>query len=296
MSKAIKAHISLLVVNLIYGANYSIVKFVSPHFIQPYGLVLIRAGVTFMLFMVTGFFLPGEKIERKYILRLALLGVCGVAVNQMLFIKGLVLGSAINASVIMMLNPIIVMLIEVIFLRQKAPLLKIIGIILGISGSVTLFLMRHGFSLRGDIMVLFNCISWAVYLVTVRPLMVKYRTVTVVKWVFAFGFIYVLPFSWGEFSAFNYQAMTTMAWCGLAFIVLGSTFIAYFLNTYALRELSASVASAYIYLQPLIAVILAISLGQDKLDVYKVMSALLIIAGIAFVSFSYNGKKVVVND
>src|SRR5581483_1582672 len=196
MSKVVKAHIALLVVNLIYGANFSIVKKVVPSSIHSFALVVLRAGSAVLLFWLTYLFMRHkEKVAKKDFIKLILLGVFGVALNQLLFIRGLELSTPINAAIIMIFNPIIVMLLEIVFLKEKAPLIRIVGIALGATGATILLLFKAGFSfggsstLTGDIMVLINCISWAVFMVMVKPLMLKYNTVTVTKWVFTFGFL-----------------------------------------------------------------------------------------------------------
>ncbi|HTB30575.1 MAG TPA: DMT family transporter [Bacteroidia bacterium] len=290
MGKVVKAHFALLIVNLIYGANYSIVKKLAG-FIDPFALVFIRAVVTMLLFWATGMFIRDKTIEKKDFRKLMLLGLFGVAINQLLFIKGLFMGNAINASIIMIFSPIVVILIEVLFLKEKAPLIRIAGIIAGVAGAVTLLLFKKPGTtgnnlLIGDILILINCIAWSVYMVMVKPLMMKYKTVTVVKWVFLFGAIYVVPFGWSGIHAFNISGMGTMQWACMAYVVLGSTFIAYYLNTYALTELNASIAATYIYLQPVIAALFAIAFKQDSLDVVKIVSAVLIILGIYLVSRS----------
>ncbi len=290
MNKIVKAHVALLTVNLIYGANYSIVKKLE-HFIDPFALVLIRAGVTMLLFWISGLFVRDKILEKKDFRKLMLLGVFSIALNQLLFIKGLFIGNAINAAIIMIFSPIVVILIEILFLKEKAPLIRIAGIAVGTIGAFTLLLFKPAGTtgnnvLIGDILILINCISWSIYMVMVKPLMLKYKTVTVVKWIFLFGTIYVLPFGWSGLNAFNISAMGATEWACMAYVVVGSTFIAYFLNTYALTELSASIAATYIYLQPVIAALFAIALKQDSLDMVKVISALLIIIGIFLVSRS----------
>jgi len=286
MSKVIKAHLALLMVNLIYGANFSIVKEVVPASIQSFALVVLRAGSAMVLFWLMSIFLPKEKIAKKDFIKMTLLGVFGVAINQLLFIRGLELSTPINASIIMIFNPIMVMLIEIIFLKEKAPLMRIIGIGIGVLGASMLLLFKAGFSFggstttAGDIMVLINCISWAVFLVMVKPLMLKYKTVTIMKWVFSFGFIYVLPFGYPQLKNFDIQSLGFLSWTCIGYILVASTFIAYFLNTYALAELSPSVASTYIYLQPVIASCIAIYLKQDKPNAIKFVSAALVILGI----------------
>ncbi len=290
MGKVVKAHLALLAVNLIYGANYSIVKKLEG-FIDPFALVVIRAGVSMLLFWATGLFVRDKAITKKDFRKLMLLGVFAIAINQLFFIKGLFMGNAINASIIMIFSPIVVILIEILFLKEKAPLIRIAGIITGIAGAFTLLIFRKPGTtgndlLVGDILIFVNCISWSIYMVMVKPLMLKYKTVTVVKWIFLFGTIYVLPFGWSGLNSFNMAAMGATQWACIAYVVIGSTFFAYFLNTYALTELSASIASTYIYLQPVIAALFAIALNKDTIDAIKIISALLIIFGIYLVSLS----------
>lgn len=290
--KVIKAHLALLGVNAIYGANFSIAKSVIGHDIQPYALVLLRATFSMLLFWLTSLFFPKEKIERKDFIKLLLLGVFGVALNQLLFIKGLYESKPINASIIMILNPIFVIILEILFLKEKLPPIRLAGIVSGTIGASLLLLFGKEVSVhRGDIMILINCISWAIYMVMVKPLMVKYKTVTVVKWVFAFGAIYVLPFGWPELQLFNVHAISVNAMLCIAYVIIASTYIAYFLNTYALAELSPSIASTYIYLQPLIAAGIAVSMQQDSIDARKVLSAVFIIFGIYLVGLSRKKPK-----
>ena len=292
MNKVVKAHLALLGVNAIYGANFSIAKSVIGHDIQPYALVLLRAVFSMILFWATSFFFPKEKIEKKDFIKLMLLGVFGVALNQLMFIKGLYESKPINASIIMILNPIFVIILEILFLKEKLPPIRLAGIVSGTIGASLLLLFGKEISVhQGDIMILINCISWAIYMVMVKPLMVKYRTTTVVRWVFAFGALYVLPFGWPELQLFNPHAVSLTAWFCIAYVIVASTFIAYFLNTYALAELSPSIASTYIYLQPLIAAGIAVSMKQDSIDTRKVLSAVFIIFGIYLVGLSRKKKK-----
>lgn len=296
MSRVVKAHLALLGVNLIYGANYSIVKAIVPMHIQPFALVAIRASCCALLFWFTSLFLPKEKIAKKDFIKLLLLGVFGVALNQLLFIKGLAMSTPINAAIIMIFNPVIVMLLEIIFLKEKAPFIRVAGIMAGILGALILLLGRKDISFSsssftGDILVLINCTSWAVYLVMAKPLLVKYRTVTIVKWVFSFGMVYVFPFGLPQLKTFDAHSASIMVWLCIGYVVMASTYLAYFLNTFALSQLTPSIASTYIYLQPVIAAAIAIYAGQDTINAVKIMAALLIITGIYLVSLSRKKAK-----
>jgi drug/metabolite transporter (DMT)-like permease len=290
MSKVLQAHLALLLVNVIYGANYSIAKEVMPSYVEPFAFVLMRVGGALVLFWIVAAIFIKEKVDKKDFPRLALLAVFGVACNQLLFLKGLSITTPINASIIMISNPIIVLLIASIILKEKISMNKITGIIFGISGALLMLTFNGNFSfgsdtIAGDIMILINSFFWAGYVVLVKPLMSKYNTITIVKWVFLFGFLYVLPFGYTEFSMIEWSSMPTAIAYDIVFVVVATTFIAYILNTYALRALSPSVVSIYIYLQPFIATLFAVYYyHNDVLDLRKVVAAILIIIGVFLVS------------
>jgi|SRR4051812_27545456 len=288
-NKTIQAHLAILLANIIYGANYSIAKEVMPLYIQPFAFVLLRIGGALLMFLLITTFIVKEKIDKKDFPRLALLGVCGVAINQLMFLKGLSLTTPINASIIMISNPIAVLLFAAIVLKERMSFNKIAGIALGIAGALLLLLFNKKFSfgsetIVGDVMVLINSLSWACYVVLAKPLMKKYNTFTVVKWVFIFGFVYVFPFGYSELQLVDWKSIPPIAWACISFVVLATTFLAYILNTYALKSLSPSIVSIYIYLQPFIATLIAVIFGKDELDARKIISALMIITGVYLVS------------
>jgi drug/metabolite transporter (DMT)-like permease len=286
----VKAHLALLAVNLIYGANYSIAKEVMPLHVKPFAFVIMRVGGALILFWIVSSLFVREKLDKKDFPRLALLALFGVACNQLLFLKGLSITTPINASIIMISNPIVVLLIASAVLKERVSIGKLFGIAFGVSGALLLLLFNKSFALgsetiSGDIMILVNSISWALYLVLVKPLMKKYHTITIVKWVFLFGFLYVLPFGYSEFTEVKWSELSPRVWDDIIFVVVGTTFFAYILNTYALKALSPSVVSVYIYLQPFLAVLFAVLIYQnDSLDLRKLTAAMLIIIGVYLVS------------
>jgi drug/metabolite transporter (DMT)-like permease len=290
MNKTIQAHLALLMANIIYGANYSIAKEVMPAYVQPFAFVVMRVGGALILFWFVSAFFIKERIDKKDLPRIVLLAACGVAANQLLFLKGLSLTNPINASIIMVSNPIIVLVIAALVLKEKISTSKIAGIVVGVSGALLLLLFNKTFSLgsetiKGDLMILSNSLFWALYIILVKPLMKKYNTFTVVKWIFLFGFLFVLPFGFSEFRQIDWATMPSVIWRDIFFVVIATTFFAYILNTYALRALSPSIVSIYIYLQPFLASLIAIYYyHNDALDTRKTISGLLIIIGVYLVS------------
>lgn len=129
-----------------------------------------------------------------------------------------------------------------------------------------------------------NATSYAIYLVLVKPLMKKYEPITVMKWVFLFGFLIVFPFGFNQFTAIEWSSFTTNTWLAFLFVVIATTFFAYLFNIYALKSVNPSVVSIYIYSQPIVATMVALIIGQDELNLLKMVSALMIFIGVYMVS------------
>ena len=291
MNSSLKAHIYLFTAQVIYALNYSIAKDLMPHHISPFGLVMLRILGAFILFWLVSFFTKSEKLEKGDLKKMMLLAVFGVSVNQLFFIWGLNLTKPINSAIIMVSNPIAVMLFTLFVFREKLTAQKLTGLTFGLVGALTLLLFKsHGsFSIGsdtivGDLMTLVNSLSWAVFVVMAKPIMGKYKTVTVMKWIFLFGFLYMSPIGIPDLFKVHWSELSIETISALLFVVIATTFIVYFLNTYALKTLSSSAVSMYIYLQPFLATIIAVILGKDELTVIKVISASLIITGVYLAS------------
>jgi drug/metabolite transporter (DMT)-like permease len=284
------AHLALWAVALIYGANYIIAKDLMPHFIQPRGFIFLRVTGATALFFLLGFFIKGSRrIERRDWLRVFLCGFFGVAANQMLFFEGLNLSTPINASVIMTSNPVLVLLMSAVILKEKLRPIKIVGVILGAIGAIYLILSTAadeftlpGISL-GNLLIFLNAASYAVYLVIVKPLMRKYDALMVIKWVFAAGLVFVIPLGLPQFTEVEWNTWTPSVTAAASFVVICTTFLAYLFNVFALKTLSSSTVSTYIYLQPLLTTMLALYLAKDALTVEAMISAALIFVGVYLV-------------
>ncbi|MDB9725618.1 DMT family transporter [Salibacteraceae bacterium] len=285
----IKAHAALFAANLIYGLNYSVAKDVMPEYIQPFGFILLRVLGASLLFWFFHSLLSNEKIDKKDWPRIALCGLFGVAMNQLLFFAGLNITTPINAAIIMTSNPILVLIAASIILHEVITKQKILGLSLGVIGALLIIIFKADFSFDsttwpGDVMILMNAASYGVYLVIVKPLMTKYQPLTIIKWVFTFGLLYVIPFGFYDFMAIEWSSFTTTIWLETAFVVICTTFFAYLLNIFALKKLQPSTVSTYIYTQPVLASFFAIIMGKDELSLVKIVGAVLIFTGVYIVS------------
>ena len=285
-----RAHVAVLTANLIYGANYSIAKKIMPEYIAPFGFIMVRVFFTMLLFFLAGMFVK-EKIEKRDLRKIVLCGLFGIAINQLFFFWGLSKTTPINSALMMTTNPIMVLVMAHFLLKEKISIRKTAGIVTGITGACVLILFGKTISIGsstiiGDVMVLINSLSFAIFLILVKPLMMKYHVVTLMKWVFFFGTFMVFPFGFEESIHARWNDLTFELWMGVIYVVVAVTFVAYFLNIIALRNLSSSVVSFYIYLQPLFATIFSLLLDEGKPNILQLAAAILIFIGVYLVSFS----------
>ncbi len=285
----IKAHLALFAANLIYGLNYSVAKDVMPEYIQPFGFILLRVIGATLLFWLFHSLLSTEQLRKKDIPRVALCGLFGVAMNQLLFFAGLNITTPINAAIIMTSNPILVIIAASIILKEVITKQKLTGLALGVIGALLIILFKADFSFDsstwpGDLMIFLNAASYGVYLVLVKPLMTQYKPLTIIKWVFTFGLLYVLPFGYTDFMAIEWNTFPEIIWLETAFVVICTTFFAYLLNIFALKNLQPSTVSIYIYTQPVLAALFAILMGKDEITLVKIVGTILIFSGVYIVS------------
>ncbi|HMO62438.1 MAG TPA: EamA family transporter [Ferruginibacter sp.] len=287
MNTNLKAHLGLLGTNLFFAINLSAVKYLTGNnLMQPFGMNVIRVGVSAILFWLLFLFSKRQqKIDKADWPRLVWCALTGIAINQMLFLKGLSLTYSIHAVLLMLTTPILITIIAAWLLKERINFLKVAGLALGITGAVVL--IAHGAStgsgsnvLLGDTLVLINAVSYTFYFILVKPLMLKYNPVQVIRWVFTLGLPMVLPFGWHEFTAINWSAFNGTAYACISLIVFTGTFLGYLFNVYGIKVLGASVAGAYIYLQPLFAAIISMIFLKEQLELYKIIAAVLIFAGV----------------
>lgn len=164
ITNAQKAHMALLAVQIVYGLNYLIAKGIMPDKIEPAALIFIRLSAGGLLFWFIKFFLK-EIVDRADIGRLALCGLLGACINQLLFFKGLSITSPIDASIIMTSTPVFVMIISAVLLRETITSQKIVGLFVGGVGAVLLIYAgatnKGTGTVFGNALILINALSFS---------------------------------------------------------------------------------------------------------------------------------------
>ena len=293
MTKKKLAIIAGLSVALLYGLTFSYAKDVMNGFIKPYGFILIRVIGAAMLFWLISIFGPKEKIAKADYKYIVLCAFFGLAFNMLTFFKGLSYTTPIPASVLMVTTPMLVLLLSVIFFKEHIRLFKIFGIIIGLIGTVILILygkspvsQQASNPTLGNVLVFINAASYSMYMILVKRLIDKYHALTFIKWMYLVAIIMIFPFGISDVLSVDWQSIPTTISYKVLYVIIGSTFMTYLLNLFAIKELKPTTASAFIYLQPFFATSIALFLGNDSLSKEKLIAAVLIFIGVYLVNIN----------
>lgn len=289
MNQRTLALIAVAIATIIYGITYTVAKKVMPNYVAAFGFILLRVLGATIVFWVIGLFIKAKPIEKGDFKKIAIASFFGVGLNMLTFFKGLSYTSPINASVIMVTTPILVLIFSSILIKEKLVRNKIIGIIIGLIGAVVLIV--YGSSSKGNtenmvlgnFLVFINAASYGMYLVVTKKLIAKYHPIVFIKWLYLFGLVFVIPFSFSEFMAIQWNVMPASIYFKIGFVVFFTTCITYLFNLYGLSKLKPTTVSVFIYLQPVIATLYALLVGSDSLNDVKVIATILIFLGVYLV-------------
>jgi drug/metabolite transporter (DMT)-like permease len=284
-----QTHLWLLITQVSFSLLPTLGKQAFRQF-APEVIAFLRISCTALLLAIILFFFQRERLQSlRHILHFALFALFGVVANQLLFLKGLHLTKAVNASLLIATIPLFTLAMAAAFRRERITLFKAAGVLVAFAGIGLLLNLREirlgGYAL-GNAMVVLNAFSYSVFLVISKPLLSRYRPLTVITWIFLLGTLEMLPFAWKPLGLMLSQPPPVGAFVIPAAIIVFCTFLPYLLNTMALRHSSSSLVAIYTYLQPLLGTLLAVIWLGERLDVRFFLAAACIFSGIAMVSLA----------
>lgn len=252
--------------------------------IPPLPFALFRVAGASALLAVWARFRPAEPIAPRDRPRFWLLSFLGVSVNQIFFITGLSLSTAINASILMTTIPILTLAFAIMAGRESAGPRKIAGCALALAGALVLvgagrFDWRSDLFL-GDLMLMTNAACYSLYLVLSRDLLKKYSAATFIRVTFLMGTVPVLAFAAIPVARMHFGRVTPLAWACLAAVIVFASVLAYVLNAWALARTHASRVAVFVTLQPAVATAFAIVWLGEMPTAKTGISAALIFAGL----------------
>ncbi|MBD0371511.1 MAG: DMT family transporter [Pyrinomonadaceae bacterium] len=282
-------HVALFMVQVMFG-TWPIFGKIALRALPPTALVALRVTGAAVAFLILQRIMGSVRVVgRKDFARLTLYSILGVALNQFLFVKGLSYTTVVNATILGTTIPIFALLVCLFLGLDRVSLRRILGIILAAAGVIYLVdPMRADFSANttlGNLLIIANSLSYGAYIAISKDMLKRYGALAVITWIFVIGTFFTLPAGvWSLAASDSVSRAGAYIWLAVLYIILVPTVGAYYLNAWALARVAPSTVAVYIYLQPLIAFILAPLLLQEPLNSRTWIAALLIFSGVAIVS------------
>lgn len=283
-----RVHIPLLIVQITFGSLPPFSKLALQYF-PPMSVVFFRIFSTAILFSAIFFTLRKEEIkENKHYGWFALFGLFGVAGNQLFYLMGVSITTAVNAGILVTTIPIFTLIVALMLRKEELNFIKILGVIVAFSGVA--FLIDFGRfqlndNLLGDLFIMANSCCYAVYLVISKKMLRLYSSFTVITYVFIFSSFIVAPFTIPSLTTINFSAIPIEGYLSLLMVLVGGTYIPYLTVTFALQNTQSTSVAIYSYLQPIIATLLSVLIVGEPLTFKLVIAAAIIIFGVSIVTF-----------
>ncbi len=294
-NKKIEANIGMVVSKTLSGLNMNALKYLLPLWMTPLTGVSIRCTFAAIAFWVIGWFVPSEISTRKDKIYLFLLGELGIYSFMFFYLIGLSKTTPVSSSIFTSLQPIWVFLIAVLFFKEKITFMKVVGILVGLSGALLCILTQRSDDLAsdaftGNMLCLFSSVAYAVYLVVSNRILKHVGMFTMLRYTFsgaAFSGIIVsaingfhapvleLPVHWTPFLV-------------LVFVLVFPTVISYLLIPLGLKYLKTTLVAIYGYIILIVATITSYIIGQDRFSWVQIGAILLICISVYLVEIAEN--------
>ena len=289
----IKGHLAMVGANSMWGLMAPVAKMVmAAGLVSPLLMTNFRIIGAALLFWTASLFVPREKVPPRDLLLLAGAAMLGILFNQGCYVFGVGFTSPGEASIITTTMPIWVMLLAAVILKEPITLKKVGGIVLGASGALMLVLgsaragARGDNPMLGDLLVLTAQLSYTLYLTFYRNFIRKYSVVTLMKWMFTFAAVVLLPVSWSQLMSAQWGEFTVREVAGVGYVVFFATFIAYICIMIGQKNLRPTLVGMYNYVQPIVASCVGVWLGLDTFTAGKIVAVALIFSGVFLVTIS----------
>jgi drug/metabolite transporter (DMT)-like permease len=281
-------HLALIAVQVMFG-TWPIVGKIVLRTVPSAGLVGLRVAGASLAFIVIGKMTGGVgRINKRDWPLLVVSSLLGLVLNQWLYVKGLSLTTAINSTLLSTTIPVFTLFVGIILRTDRATLRRMMGIALAASGVIYLIgPTRSEFSSltrAGDLLIVTNSLCYGAYIAVSKDLVRRYAALTVITWIFIVASVATIPVGVVSLSHISLADITIGVSLEILFIILVPTVAAYYLNAWALARVPPSTVAVYIYLQPLIAFVLAPMLLGERLSWHTAVASLLIFAGVLVVT------------
>ena len=299
MKEKTLGHLACFIAYAIFGINIIVCKdLTSSRLISPIALFCLRSLGAGSLFWIISYFLPKEKVEKKDYVKIMMASLLGFFLTQMTFLIAIPDITPMDCSIVSSLSPIYTMFIAAFALKEPITFRKIGGVAISFIGIIYLILNTvtgQGSTVQtswvGILLMIANSLCFSLYLGLFKPVITKYSVITFMKWIFLFASAFSLPLAAHELVTFDYNLLSGIYLSELAFLIICSTFITYFLIPLGQKRIRPTLVSMYSYVQPIIAIVISIWVGMDTLSWQKVVAAAMVFGGVVLVNYSRSAKS-----
>ena len=299
MKEKTLGHLACFIAYAIFGINIIVCKdLTSSRLISPLALFCLRSLGAGSLFWIISCFLPKEKVEKKDYGKIMMASLLGFFLTQMTFLIAIPDITPMDCSIVSSLSPIYTMFIAAFALKEPITLRKVGGVAISFLGVIYLILNTvtgQGSTVEtswvGILLMIANSLCFSLYLGLFKPVITKYSVITFMKWIFLFAAAFSLPLAARELITFDYSLLSGTYLSELAFLIVCSTFITYFLIPLGQKRIRPTLVSMYSYVQPIIAIVISIWVGMDTLSWQKVLAAVMVFGGVVLVNYSQSAKS-----
>ena len=291
-------HLACFIAYAIFGINIIVCKdLTSSRLISPIALFGLRSLGAGLLFWLISYFLPKEKVDQKDFGKILMASLLGFFLTQVTFLMAIPDITPMDCSIVSSLSPIYTMFIAAYVLKEPITLRKAGGVAISFFGIIYLIMNSVTgtggtieTSWEGILLMIANSLSFSLYLGLFKPVITKYSVITFMKWIFLFATLFSFPWTVSELRTFDYSLLTSTYLSELAFLIICSTFITYFLIPLGQKRIRPTLVSMYSYVQPIIAIVISIWVGMDTLSWQKLLAAAMVFGGVVLVNYSRSAK------
>ena len=291
-------HLACFIAYAIFGINIIVCKdLTSSRLISPIALFGLRSLGAGLLFWLISCFLPKEKVDKKDFGKILMASLLGFFLTQVTFLMAIPDITPMDCSIVSSLSPIYTMFIAAYVLKEPITLRKAGGVAISFFGIIYLIMNSvtgTGGTIEtswvGILLMIANSLSFSLYLGLFKPVITKYSVITFMKWIFLFATLFSFPWTVSELRTFDYSLLTSTYLSELAFLIICSTFITYFLIPLGQKRIRPTLVSMYSYVQPIIAIVISIWVGMDTLSWQKLLAAAMVFGGVVLVNYSRSAK------
>ena len=286
-----KAILKALFAVIVWGASFVATK-ISLQYVAPSTVVWLRfsMGVIILGFAVVlskQFSMPKGR-EWGYF---ALLGFLGITFHQWLQSTGLLTAQATTTACIITSTPVFIALLGFLILRERLAWHQTAGILLASFGVLLIVtkgnlatLAAGRFGTRGDFLVMISAVNWAVFSTFSRPGLKKHPATLMMFYVMSFGWLFTSILFFAGSGVTEIATIPLDGWVAIAFLGIFCSGIAYIFWYDALKVLPVAQTGAFLYLEPIITVIVAAFVLQEAILLATLIGGITILIGVWLVN------------